>query len=316
VRGGEVKMKVLYSIVIPVFNGEKTIGCVCLGIDDVFNKIEGDYEIILVDDGSQDNSWEVMKQLSQNNHRIKLLRLMRNFGEHNAVISGLNYTRGEFVIVMDDDGQNPPEEIPKLITKTSEGYDVVFGNYKAKQHNIFRNIGSAFNNIVATLLLKKPRNLYLCSFKIICRPLVCEIIKYSGPYPYIDGLIFRCTRKIGTVDVQHRERSQGQSGYTLWKLASLSLNMFTNFSILPLRISVYGGIIFAVLGFIMSIIFIVEKFISPSKSMGWASLIVAILFFSGIQLFAIGMIGEYLGRLFLTMNKTPQFIVREKKGFN
>lgn len=314
-NGNSIIKEKLFSMVIPVYNSEASIENVCMRIKNVFNNIQGNYEIILVDDGSSDNSWKVMQELNRKNKDIKIISLMRNFSEHNAVITGLNYVSGDFVIIMDDDGQNPPEEIPKLINEVIKGYDVVYAQYGAKKHNLFRNLGSAFNGWVASFLLKKPRDMYLCSFKIIRRALVNELVKYNGPYPYIDGLIFRSTGNIGKVKVEHRERALGRSGYSMRKLVSLWLNMFTNFSVIPLRISVYFGLLFALLGFIMSVFFIIEKILFPSNPMGWASLVVAIFMFSGIQLIVLGMIGEYIGRIFLSLNMTPQYIIREKRGF-
>jgi len=288
---------------------------VCERIISVFEKINLDCEIILVNDGSCDGSWAVMKKLNTGSKQIRILKLMRNFSEHNAVIAGLNYASGDFAIVMDDDGQNPPEELPKLINEINKGYDVVFANYKEKKHDLFRNLGSAFNDRVATILLKKPKQLYLCSFKIFNRVLINEIVKYLGPYPYIDGLIFRSTRNIGTVRVEHQERLRGETGYTFGKLVSLWLNMFTNFSVLPLRISTFVGMVIAFIGFFMAVLFIIDKIMHPNAPIGWASLVVSIFFFSGIQLIILGVIGEYLGRLFLSSNQTPQFIVQDKRGF-
>ncbi|KAF0135282.1 MAG: undecaprenyl-phosphate 4-deoxy-4-formamido-L-arabinose transferase [Candidatus Saganbacteria bacterium] len=305
-----------YSIVMPVYNSEQMLEDVCLSVNAVFNKLRLAYEIILVNDGSRDNSWQVMKKLNAADPKIKILKLTRNFSEHNAVIAGLKYVRGDFAIVMDDDGQNPPEEIPKLIDEINKGYDVVFANYKVKKHSFFRNLGSAFNDRVATILLKKPRGLYLCSFKIFSRVLINEIIKYRGPYPYIDGLIFRSTMNIGTVQVEHRRRLRGESGYTFRKLVSLWLNMFTNFSVLPLRISMLIGLFFALVGFILAIIFLIDKIFHPTAPTGWATIVISIFMFSGIQLIILGVIGEYLGRLFLSSNQTPQFIIQEQRGFN
>ena len=311
-----MKADTLYSIIIHVFNGEESIAQVCQKIDSVFKSLQNKYEVVLINDCSCDNSWRILQQLNQDNPHIKIINLMRNFGEHNAVIAGLNHCSGDFAVIMDDDGQTPPDELPKLINKIREGYDVVFAKYPAKKHSLLRNIGSKINDLAASLLLKKPKNLYLCSFKIINRALIDEIIKYSGPYPYIDGLIFRSTRNIGVVEVEHKERKQGKSGYTFKKLFSLWLNMFTNFSILPLRIATLMGLFFALVGFVFAIFFVVDKLLNPETPLGWASLIVTVIFFAGIQLVVLGMIGEYLGRLFLSVNKTPQFIISELRGFD
>jgi undecaprenyl-phosphate 4-deoxy-4-formamido-L-arabinose transferase len=268
-------------------------------------------EIVLVNDGSPDNSAEVCRRLAQSIHRVRFVNLSRNFSEHNAVMAGLNYCSGDFAVIMDDDFQNPPSEVTKLVDEALKGYDVVFSQYPVKRHHPLRNLGSKFNNLVASALLHKPHDLYLSSFKVINRLVIDELIKYRGPYPYIDGLILRCTRNYSRVPVQHDARHDGKSGYTVNKLVSLWLNMFTNFSILPLRLVSLAGFGFAMLGLILATMALVERFIYQDTPSGWASLIVALLITSGIQLCALGMIGEYLGRLFLKDNGSPQFVVRE-----
>ena len=248
-------------------------------------------------------------------HRwVRFIHLARNFGEHNAVIAGLNYCTGDCAVIMDDDFQNPPTEVVKLVDKLQEGRDVVYSYYETKKHTPFRNLGSWFNNAVASLMIKKPWGLYLSSFKAINRFVIDEVIKYRGPYPYIDGLILRSTRNYGTQIVQHDPRQEGRSNYTLRKLAHLWLNMFTNFSILPLRVASISGFVFAVLGVVLAVVFVIEKLANPNLTTGWASTIVILLIISGVQLFALGMIGEYLGRLFLKDNGSPQFVVRSTKN--
>ena len=266
--------------------------------------------MILVNDGSKDDSESVCIELFKKYDFIKFIALRKNFGEHNAVMAGLNHCTGSYAVIMDDDFQNPPSEVIKLINKIKDGYDVVFSRYDKKKHHFFRNIGSSFNNIVASLLIRKPSGLYLSSFKAINRFVIDEVIKYSGPYPYIDGLIFRVTNKYATVLVKHEKRGDGKSGYTLTKLVSLWLNMFTNFSILPLRIATLVGFVFAMVGVVTAVYFIIEKTLNPDLPIGWASLIVSVFLIGSIQMFALGMIGEYLGRLFIKTNGDPQFVIR------
>jgi len=304
--------KKLVSIVIPVYNSESTIEPVCRRLFSVFSSLNYDLEIVLVDDGSRDKSWEVLKNLAHSDGRIKALTLMRNFTEHNAVMAGLNNASGDYIVIMDDDGQNPPEDVPLFLSEVEKGYDVVYSYYSKKKHNVFRNLGSRFNDVVASFLLKKPPDLYLSSFKIMDRLLKDQIIKYKGPYPYIDGLILRSTRNISKVLMRHEDRQVGRSNYTFGKLVSLWLNMFTNFSIMPLRLATIAGFVFSVVGLLMGVYFILEKIENPAKVMGYYSIVVLVVCFSGIQLFIIGMIGEYLGRMFLSSNETPQFIIREK----
>jgi undecaprenyl-phosphate 4-deoxy-4-formamido-L-arabinose transferase len=242
---------------------------------------------------------------------VKFVNLSRNFGEHNAVMAGLNHCSGDYAVIVDDDFQNPPEEVGKLISEIRRGYDVVFSYYDRKRHHWLRNLGSRINNAVASVLLGKPYDVYLSSFKAVSRFVIDEIVKYQGPYPYIDGLILRVTRNYSRVLVRHDARREGKSGYTLAKLANLWLNMFTNFSVLPLRLATGAGFLFSLVGLVSAAVFAVEKLRHPELPVGWASLICSLFVIGGVQLFALGMIGEYLGRLFIKMSGQPQFVVRE-----
>ena len=299
------------SIVIPVYRGAATIGRLVHALADCLSGF-CDLEIVLVNDGSPDNSANVCRGLANHLPFVKFLNLSRNFSEHNAVMAGLNYSVGDYVVIMDDDFQNPPEEVTKLVDEIQRGYDVVFSYYAAKRHSPLRNLGSRLNDWFAVLLLDTPRDLYLSSFKILNRYVVDELIKYDGPYPYIDGLVLRLTRNYSRVLVTHDPRREGHSGYTLRKLISLYLNMFTNFSILPLRLASCAGLGSSVLGLFLAIYFVMERLYDPTMPAGWASMIVSMFLIGGIQLFALGMIGEYLGRLFLKDNGRPQFVIREK----
>ena len=303
------------GIVIPVYNGALTIGNL---VDKLITLLPyKNKKIILVNDGSTDNSHEVcLKKVEQYPHIVTYLSLSKNFGEHNAVMAGLNYADTDYVVIMDDDFQNPPDEVEKLINTTIDGgYDVTYSYYEEKKHTFFRNLGSKFNDIVATFLLDKPPNLYLSSFKCMNRFMVNEVIKYKGPFPYIDGLILRVTRNIGKVMVRHEERQINRSNYTLRKLIHLWLNMFINFSITPLRISTVLGLFMAFIGAIMGIYVFIDRIFYSGAPLGWTSLMIAIITFSGVQLFIIGLMGEYLGRLFLTENMTPQYVIRNISNF-
>jgi len=299
------------SVVVPVYNGAATVPKLIEELDKHLRP-QNDLELILVNDGStRDNSDEVCEAAAQQNDWIVYLELSKNFGEHNAVMAGLNHCTGDCVVIMDDDLQNPPHEVIRLVDELDRGdYDVVFSYYKKKQHRIDRNLGSAFNNLIASYVLKKPRDLYLSSFKAIRRSVIKQIIKYDGPFPYIDGLILRSTTRYGRLEVEHYSREIGRSGYSLTKLVSLWLNMFTNFSILPLRIASAIGLILATLSGLAGIAVIIEKIINPELPTGWASVFVALLFMSSVQLLAIGLMGEYVGRVLLKLNQIPQFVVR------
>ena len=301
------------SIIIPVYNAESSIGAL---VDQLITELKQKYdlEIVLVNDNSQDNTEKICIALYERNKDvIKFYSLSKNVGEHNAVMAGLNNFSGEYALIMDDDFQNSISEVIKLISYANKNdYDVVYTYYKKKKHSLFRNLGSWFNDKAANILLRKPKDLYLSSFKIINKYIVSEIIKYDLPFPYIDGLILRTTDNIGKIEVKHSERMSGQSGYTPKKLVSLWLNMFTNFSILPLRVSIFTGFIFAFIGFILGIQTVIEKLVNPDIPIGYPTVIVVIAIFSGIQLVALGMIGEYLGRVFLSQNKKPQYSIRKK----
>ncbi len=303
------------SIIIPVYNGASTIGKL---VDELISNIRPLFllEIVLINDDSPDNSETVCISLVEKYPQIVCFySLSINVGEHNAVMAGLNETTGDFAVIMDDDFQNPVSEVIKLIDyAVNNNHDVVYTYYAKKKHSFFRNIGSRFNDKVANLMLKKPKDLYLSSFKALNRFLINEVIEYKLPFPYLDGLILRTTSNIGKILVEHKERKHGRSNYTLRKLFSLWMNMFTNFSILPLRMSVIVGFIFSVIGFILGIYVVFEKITNPDMPLGYSSLFFIISIYSGIQLIAIGMVGEYLGRIFLSQNKKPQYSIR--KSFN
>jgi len=303
------------SIVIPVYNGalsiDRLVDELIFRISPVFN-----IEIVLVNDCSPDNSEEVCIGITKKHPEfVSFYSLSMNVGEHNTVMAGLNKATGDYAVIIDDDFQNPVSEVIKLTDyMINSNYDVVYTYYEEKKHSIFRNLGSKFNDKVANVMLKKPKDLYMSSFKIINRFLINEVIKYDLPFPYIDGLILRRTSNIGKIKVSHTERQLGKSNYTLRKLISLWMNMFTNFSILPLRISIVLGFIFSFIGFLISIDAIIEKIFNPHLPQGYTFIVIIISFYAGIQLIAIGMVGEYLGRLFMAHNKKPQYSIR--KSFN
>jgi len=299
------------SLVVPVYNGSRTIGPLVERIAMVFASTT--FEIVLVNDGSEDDSEMACTKLTEKfPQNVTFVHLSRNFGEHSAVLAGLSHARGRYVAVLDDDGQNPPEEVARMLEALkSNNFDVVYGHYIEKKHSWFRNAGSRFNDRIATIMLHKPKDLYLSSFKIMNRFLVDEIIKYRGPYPYTDGLIYRATRKIGQLPVEHRASVSGPSRYTFRKLVRLWLNMFLNFSIKPLRLSVYVGLFASCLSIVALIAILIDKFwITPNLTVGIPTVLGSIVFFAGIQLMILGLVGEYLGRLYLDQTGTPQYIVR------
>ena len=299
------------SVVIPVFRGAESIGPLVHELASL--DITGGLEIVLVNDGSPDHSGEVIRRLvDECRATVVAVDLARNFGEHNAVMAGYSVASGDFIINIDDDFQNPPGEVRRLYDHARQhpDLDVIYTSYAVKKHSGFRNLGSRFTNAVAGFLLDKPKGLYLSSFRCISAFLRGRIIEYQGPYPYIDGLILQTTQRIGTLEVRHNERTQGSSSYTLRKLGRLWMAMFINFSVMPLRVSSLVGLAISLLGMLMAIAAIVERFLGDTPQ-GWTSLMAAILVFSGVQLLMLGLLGEYLGRLYLTATGRPQFVVRE-----
>ena len=299
------------SLVIPVYNGSRTIGALVEHTTKIFGSTS--FEIVLVNDGSEDDSETVCAQLAEKfPQNVTFVHLSRNFGEHSAVLAGFTEARGRYIAVLDDDGQNPPEEVVRMLDELKrKNYDVVYGHYIEKKHSWFRNLGSSFNDRIATLMLHKPKDLYLSSFKVMNRFLINEIIKYHGPYPYTDGLIYRVTRNIGQIPVEHRASVSGPSRYTFRKLVRLWLNMFLNFSIKPLRVSVYVGLFASCLSIVALVAILIDKlWITPDLTVGIPTVLGSVVFFSGIQLMILGLVGEYLGRLYLDQTGTPQFVVR------
>ena len=299
------------SLIIPVYNGSRTVVPLVEQIMKIFGSTS--FEIVLVNDGSEDNSEKTCAELAVKfPQQVTFVHLSRNFGEHNAVLAGFAHSRGRYLAVLDDDGQNPPEEVVRMLDELKrKNYDVVYGHYIEKKHSWFRNLGSRFNDRIATLMLHKPKELYLSSFKVMTRFVVEEITKYRGPYPYADGLIYRVTTNIGQIPVEHRPSPGLGSRYTFRRLVRLWLNMFLNFSIKPLRISVYVGLVASCLSIVALLAILIDKlWITKDVTVGIPTVLGCVVFFAGVQLMILGLVGEYLGRLYLDQTGTPQYVVR------
>ena len=273
-----------------------------------------DFEVVLVNDGSTDDTVARVKALAPSlPFRLTLVDLARNFGEHAAVLEGFRHVSGRFICNLDDDLQNPLSEAVKLLAHLKQtDADVVYSRYGDKKHHWFRNFGSWLTNRMATFLLEKPEDLYLSSFRAMKRELVDRLVRYHGPYPYVDGLILSATNRIGTLLVDHAERADGESGYTLRRLVRLWMNMFFNFSIMPLRIASLLGALLCGLGAVLLVTVLVEYFFFAVRQTGWSSLMAALSIFSGSQLLILGVVGEYVGRAYMTLSGKPQALVREK----
>lgn len=300
---------VALSIVVPVYNGALSVPVLVTALSHL--TVPGGIEIVLVNDCSLDNSLEVCRGLCRRDEvALTVVNLARNFGEHNAVMAGLCYAHGAHVITMDDDLQNPPEEVVRLWHHAKDNdYDVVYSYYAVKKHSSWRNLGSCLTNWCADHLLDKPKGLYLSTFRCMNAFTVKAVLEHTGPFPYIDGLIMQVTQNIGRMEVAHSPRETGESNYTLRRLVRLFLSMFLNFSVIPLRMATLIGTCMAALGVAGFLIVLVEAF-SVGTPAGWASLMAATLLLAGVQLMMLGLLGEYIGRVFLTINRKPQFVVR------
>lgn len=298
------------SIVIPLYFSADTITALVKQIEAL--EIEGGHELVLVNDGSRDATAGICRELLRD-ARIPMtfVNHARNFGEHNAVLTGYRHARGAYVVNLDDDGQNPPAEAVKLWQHARrERLDVVYGHYAQKEHSAFRNFGSWLTNRMTDWVLDKPKGFYLSSFRCVSAFVAKEVAAHEGPYPYIDGLILQVTQNIGALDVQHAERAAGRSGYTLRRLLRLWLSTFVNFSVMPLRLATLLGLVMAAAGLLGLLFILYLRFTNKGPDYGWGSLMGALLVFSGTQLVVLGLIGEYVGRMFLTVNRRPQSVVR------
>jgi undecaprenyl-phosphate 4-deoxy-4-formamido-L-arabinose transferase len=299
------------SIVVPVYRSATILPRLVEHIQAEMTSegLAGNFELLLVNDASPDESWQVIRSLAAAHPFVRGINLRRNTGQHNAVMAGLNHIRGDFVVMMDDDLQHPPHALGDMVRALESGYDVCYTRYINRRHALWKQWGSRFNDMVATHLLDKPRGLYLSSFKAMRREIAEEVIKYNGPYAYVDGLILDVTRSITVIDIEHQARDEGESNYTFRRLFSLWMKMATSFSITPLRLATYLGFALAALSAVMIVVIVVQKMLHPEYPRGWASLIATVLFIGGIQTLCIGMIGEYLGRAYLKLNGKPQFVV-------
>lgn len=299
------------SIVVPLYNSAATLPALHEAIAAL--QVEGGHELIIVNDGSRDETEAVALKLTRESQLpVTFVSLSRNFGEHNAVLAGLRAVSGRYVVTMDDDLQNPPSEALKLLAVAeAEKRDVVFGIYDRKEHAWWRNAGSRLTNLIADFVVDKPRGLYLCSFRCLSRFVADEVAKSRTPFPYIDSLIFQVTQNVGTARVRHVERAQGTSGYNFRKLVRLWISMLVNVSILPLRLMTFAGMITSALGFLAVIEVVIEHLLQGTPT-GWSSLMAAMLLLSGTQLLLLGILGEYVGRIYLGVSEKPQSVVREK----
>lgn len=307
----EKKSKV--SFVIPCYRSEQTLPGVVREIEETMKSMpEYEYEVILVNDCSPDDTIGTIRRLIGEYPFITGVDLARNFGQHAALMAGFHEITGDVVVCLDDDGQTPACEVGKLLTAIQEGSDVVYARYTNKKHSAFRNFGSSVNERMTRIMLGKPKELYISSYFAARRFVVDDMLRYQNSYPYVIGLVLRATKNITNVDVTHRERTAGTSGYTMKKLLALWFNGFTAFSIKPLRIATFLGCLTACGGFLYGIYTIIKKFVNPAVPVGFSAMMSALVFIGGMIMLMLGMIGEYIGRMYISMNNSPQFVIRER----
>ena len=299
------------SFVIPLYFSASTLRGVVKAIEEL--AVAGGHEIVLVNDGSRDDTATVGRELlAEARVPITWVEHARNFGEHNAVVTGYRHARGAYIVNLDDDGQHPPAEALRLYEHArTHGLDVVYGHYAVKQHAAWRNWGSRWTNQVTDWLLDKPAGFYLSSFRCVSALVAREVASHHGPFPYVDGLILQVTQRLGSLPVRHEPRLSGTSGYTLRRLMRLWLSTAVNFSVMPLRVSTLLGLVLAAAGFLSIGWVAYLRLTDQGPAFGWGALMASLALFSGVQLVMLGVIGEYLGRMFLTINGRPQSVVRE-----
>ena len=302
------------SFVIPCYHSAQIVGNVVRDIvDTVLVRSEFQYEIILVNDNPPDDTWRVICEMCRNNPNIHGICFTKNFGQHAALMAGYRKVTGDIVVSLDDDGQNPPQEMFKLIDALNEKTDLVYAKYIQKRRSLFRNFGSKVNDWMVQWLLNKPKELYLASYYAAKRFIIDEMVKCENPFPYIDGLALRSTSEYINVDIVHKERVAGNSGYSIAKLMGLWMNGLTSFSVKPLRIATFSGFCISLFGLVLAIIIIIQKLIlKDSVSAGWPSIMTVVLILDGAIMIMLGLVGEYVGRIYVTMNKSPQYVIKDE----
>lgn len=307
----------LVSFVIPCYRSENTLPAVIEEINTTMENMEGYcHEIVLVNDSSPDGTMNTIRTLCEKNKNITGVDLAKNFGQHAALMAGMRMAKGDIVVCLDDDGQTPADEVGKLLNKLEEGFDVVYASYGKKKHSLFRNFGSKVNELMTRVMLGKPKELYISSYFAAMRFVVDDMIRYEHSYAYVIGLVLRATKNIANVEVAHRSRTEGTSGYTLKKLLGLWFNGFTAFSIKPLRIATVIGTLCACGGFAYGVYTIVKRLLLPDIQAGFSALMSMLVFMGGMIMLMLGLIGEYIGRIYISMNNSPQYVIREVIGNN
>ena len=307
--------KTLVSLVIACYRSERTVRAVIDEIEQVFSTSERyDYELFLVNDCSPDNVWPVLKDAADRNERITAVSLAKNMGRLPALMAGFRMSKGDIVVILDDDGQCPMDRVFDLIAPLTgpSDYDVSTAAYPVKKQSWFKNFGSKVNEHMTNVILDKPKEIRFNNFTAMRRFVIDEILRYENPYPYLTGLLLRTTHRIACVPMEERERMYGKTTYTFKKLITLWMNGFTAFSVKPLRLATVAGCITAVAGFLWGLVIVIQKIANPGEILaGYSSLMAVVLLIGGMLMLMLGMVGEYVGRIYISINRSPQYVVRE-----
>ncbi|MBQ9516675.1 MAG: glycosyltransferase [Eubacterium sp.] len=304
------------SFIIPCYGSEKTIIPVIEEIIDTVNKLKYEYEIIAVNDCSPDGVWNILLNIAKENSCVKPVSLAKNMNRPGAVMAGICLASGDILVIMDDDGQCPMDKLDELISPLFNGYDVSIAGYPERKQSAFKDFGTFVNKKMTEWVIDRPKNLQFTNFMAIKKFIASELVKYDNPYPYLSGLILRTTSNIINVPMEERNRIAGTTTFTFRKMLSLWINGFTAFSVKPLRLSSFIGVIAALIGFVFGIVTIIRKLVVPDISVGWSSIISVMLFIGGLIMLMLGMIGEYLGRIYISINNSPQYVIKEKINFD
>jgi len=304
-------MSIELSVVIPVYRSAEGLPLLLERLRQDLSNSFSSWEAVLVNDGSPDHSWQILEGLVGRYPFLVAADLRRNRGQDNALMAGLRLSRGEVVVIMDDDLQHDPRDVPRLVARVRDGWDVCFADFETKKQAWWKNLGSAFNGWVARAVIDKPRDVYLSPFKAVSRGVVDEVIRYDGPYPYVDGLILSVTSRFARIDATHHARAAGSSNYDLVRSVAVWLKLATGFSVRPLRLASFAGLGTSLLAFLFGLFLIVRWFLVHGEVEGWTSILVVVSFLGGLQLFGIGIVGEYVGRAYLNINRKPQYTVRK-----
>jgi glycosyltransferase involved in cell wall biosynthesis len=302
------------SIVIPVYNSQDNLVELARQIQDALSEIR--HEVILVNDGSKDGSWDVIVQLCRQYPNLIGVNLRKNCGQDNAIMAGLSHASGDYTVIMDDDIQHSPYDIIHLYDECRKGYDVCYANFLKKNQALWKNLGSWFNGKIADVLLDKPKHIYLSPFQIIKKEVVDEVLKYKGPYPYVQGLLLQITSHVTQITIDHHERYKGKGNFNFFRSMSVFFKLATSFSVYPLRIASLLGFLVASIGFGLAVFYFLDYFLSDHKVEGWLTLVLINLIIGGLVLASIGLIGEYMGRMYLSLNSKPQYTIKETVQFN